>query len=535
MFVDQADIEVIAGNGGNGCVSMRREKYVPLGGPDGGDGGVGGSVYLEATPGVDTLLDMVGRHHWRAERGEHGKGKKMAGKDGEDLVIRVPPGTLVYDRESGILLADLAEAGKRVMVAKGGRGGRGNLHFVTPVRQAPEFAEPGRKGQSRHLHLELRLIADVGLVGLPNAGKSTLLSRLSAARPKIADYPFTTLRPQLGIAELDVNRRLVIADIPGLIEGASEGAGLGLDFLRHIERTRVIVHLIDVLPMDNTPPIESYRKIREELQAYSPKLAGKPEILVANKMDLEGAQSALADLRDALPGRQIYALSAVAGTGLRPLLEALWQAVQNAPKSEPILEKAPQFLLPEGPAEEELAESTFAEPDVLEEAHRLPGRGGGKGLLDLGEEEDEGVAEVQYDHGAPEPRRARRTAAERKTGLRKYVDEAGESPKAAETPAAQGGSGKGAAGKGAGKKAQEKTQGKTQGKTQEKVGGKAGQAAEKGKGGAVKGGKKPVVGKGTPSTADPELAAEIEAMKADDVRKGKFYNKKISKPRRRKK
>ena len=212
-----------------------------------------------------------------------------------------------------------------MLIARGGKGGRGNLHFVSSVRQAPDFAEPGGKGQTRSLRLELRLIADVGLVGMPNAGKSTLLSRLSAARPKIAEYPFTTLVPQLGIAEVDAERRLVLADIPGLIEGASEGRGLGLDFLRHIERTRVIVHIVDILPIDSGGgggnPIEAYRQIRKELEAYSPKLAVKPEILVANKMDLAGASQALADLRDALPGKQIYAISAVAGTGLRPLLE----------------------------------------------------------------------------------------------------------------------------------------------------------------------------------------------------------------------
>lgn len=366
MFVDQADIQVFAGDGGNGSVSFRREKYIPHGGPDGGDGGDGGSVYFQATPGVDTLLDMVGRHHWYAQRGAHGKGKKQAGKDGEDLVIRVPPGTLVYDQDSGLLLADLKEPNQKVRIAKGGRGGKGNLHFVTPIRQAPEFAEPGGKGETRHLHLELKLIADVGLVGLPNAGKSTLLSRLSAARPKIADYPFTTLQPQLGIAELDAERRLVIADIPGLIEGAHAGHGLGLDFLRHIERTRVVVHLIDILPVDSggggSKPIDAYHQIRKELEAYSPKLAAKPEIVVANKMDLAGASEALADLRDALPGRQIYAISAVSGTGLRPLLETIFSQVQKAPPAEPFREP-PKILAPE-PTAEELEEASTFEEDV---------------------------------------------------------------------------------------------------------------------------------------------------------------------------
>ncbi len=344
MFIDEAEIKVFAGDGGNGCVSMRREKYVPHGGPDGGDGGRGGSVYLEAVEGVDTLLDMAGRHHWKAPRGEPGQGKKKAGRDGADLVIRVPPGTLVYDADSGILLADMVPAGRKVLVAAGGRGGRGNLQFVTSVRQAPEYAEPGERGQSRRLKFQLRLIADVGLLGLPNAGKSTLLSRLSAARPKIADYPFTTLKPQLGIAELDAERRLVIADIPGLIEGAHEGAGLGLTFLRHIERTRVLVHLIDMMSLEDITPIEAYESLRSELAKYSPKLAAKPEILVANKMDLTGAPEALADLRDYLPGKQIFAISAVTGTGLRPLLEEIWQTVQRAPKGEAIVDAPPAIM-----------------------------------------------------------------------------------------------------------------------------------------------------------------------------------------------
>ena len=352
MFIDEADIEVFAGQGGNGCVSMRREKYIPLGGPDGGDGGDGGSVYLEATEGVETLLDMVGRHHWRAGNGEHGQGKKKAGSDGKDLVIRLPAGTMVYDALTGLLLVDLVPVGKRALVAKGGKGGRGNLQFTSSVRQAPDFAEPGEPGQNRKLKFQLKLIADVGLIGKPNAGKSTLLSRLSAARPKIADYPFTTLKPQLGIAELDMERRLVLADIPGLIEGASEGAGLGLDFLRHIERTRVLVHLLDMVPMDETSPIDSYHAIREELFAYSPKLAAKPEILVANKMDLTGASEALADLRSALPGKQILAISAATGTGLRPLLEDLWQLIIATPASEAFVEAPPSIALNlDGPRE----------------------------------------------------------------------------------------------------------------------------------------------------------------------------------------
>ena len=284
---------------------------------------------------------MVGHHHWKATPGEPGLGKKKSGADGKDLIIRVPPGTLLYDKTSGLLISDLKEAGQLVRIAKGGKGGKGNINFVNSVRQAPDFAEPGQKGQIREVHLELRLIADVGIIGLPNAGKSTLLSRFTHAKPKIADYPFTTLSPQLGIAELDAERRLVLADIPGLIEGAHEGAGLGLDFLRHIERTRVLVHMIDIMPIDGTNPIDSYHQIRKELEAYSPKLAAKPEFLVANKMDLSGASESLADLRSALPGKQIFAISAVAGTGLRPLLESLWLKVQAAPASNPLIDDRP--------------------------------------------------------------------------------------------------------------------------------------------------------------------------------------------------
>ena len=346
MFVDEAEIEIFAGRGGDGCAAMRREKYVPHGGPDGGDGGDSGSVYLLAQAGIDTLLDMAGRHHWRAGDGGRGMGKKKAGKRGDDLLIRLPPGTLVYDRDTGLLLADMTPAGRRVTVAGGGKGGRGNIHFANSVRQAPNFAEPGQPGPSRRLKLQLRLIADVGLVGLPNAGKSTLLSRLSAARPKIADYPFTTLQPQLGIAQLDAERRLVLADIPGLIEGAHDGVGLGLDFLRHIERARVLVHLIDILPPRTPDPFDAYMALRRELFAYSPRLAAKPEILVANKMDLAGAAESLAELRRQLPGKEILAISALAGVGLRPLLEALWRLVKNAPPGEVFLDSPPPMVLP---------------------------------------------------------------------------------------------------------------------------------------------------------------------------------------------
>ncbi len=330
MFVDEATIYVKAGDGGHGCVSFRREKYVPKGGPEGGDGGRGGSVILVADAGKDTLLDFAGRHHWKAKSGEGGMGKKMAGHDGADLVIQVPPGTLIYDADLGSLLSDLDVPEKRITIARGGNGGRGNWHFRSSTNQTPRYAEPGTEGQERNLRLELKLIADVGLVGMPNAGKSTLLRAISAARPKVADYPFTTLEPQLGIVELVGGRRMVFADIPGLIEGAQHGAGLGHAFLRHIERTKIIIHLLDLYPMDGSDPAENYRKIRAELEAFSPVLAEKRELIAANKMDLAIDNDALTKLRTDLPCKEIYAISGVSHQGVEPLLEKLWLILQDS-------------------------------------------------------------------------------------------------------------------------------------------------------------------------------------------------------------
>lgn len=330
MFIDRAEIYVKAGKGGPGCVSFRREKYIPKGGPDGGDGGRGGDVYLVADETITTLLDFTGRHHWVAENGHHGQGRNMTGKAGADLIVKVPPGTMIYDRDSGRLLKDLDAHGKDVLIAKGGRGGKGNKHFTSSRYQAPRFAQPGEDPEERWLRLELKLIADVGLVGLPNAGKSTLLSRTSKARPKIADYPFTTLEPQLGIVELSHYRRFVMADIPGLIAGAHEGVGLGDDFLRHIERTRIIVHLIDVHPLQGQPtPAEAYAIIRNELAKYSEKLAQKPELVVANKIDLAPDLAAVEDLSAAI-GREVLAISGVTGAGLEVLAERLWIMVEEA-------------------------------------------------------------------------------------------------------------------------------------------------------------------------------------------------------------
>jgi GTPase len=325
MFVDEAIIQIKAGDGGDGCVSFRREKYIPKGGPDGGDGGDGGSVVFVADINKDTLLDFSGRHHWKAPRGEAGMGKKMAGLSGEDLLIPVPPGTMIFDEDHKIMLADLDAPGKKVVIAKGGRGGRGNWHFKSPTNQAPRHAEPGTEGQERRLRLELKLIADVGLVGMPNAGKSTLLRAISAARPKVADYPFTTLDPQLGIVELNAERRIVVADIPGLIEGARDGAGLGTAFLRHIERTKIIVHMVELFPSDNSDPAENYKKIRAELESFSPELANKRQIIAASKIDLAVDDSALDTLREKLPGKEIFPISGATHRGVQQLLDALWK------------------------------------------------------------------------------------------------------------------------------------------------------------------------------------------------------------------
>jgi len=328
MFVDEAHIWVKAGDGGRGCMSFRREKYVPRGGPDGGDGGRGGHVYFEAVENKDTLLDFAGRHHWRAENGKHGQGSNKNGADGADLVIPVPPGTLVYDTDLALLLKDLAGIGDKVQICRGGKGGRGNKAFATSTHQAPRETEPGTPGQERNLKLELKLIADVGLVGMPNAGKSTLLSRCSSARPKIASYPFTTLEPVLGIVELSDFRRFVMADIPGLIEGASGGAGLGHDFLKHIERTTIIVHILDIMPMDGSDPVDNYHAIRKELAQHSEALARKEEVIVCNKTDLVSVIEAVEDLAKRL-GQDVCPVSAVTGQGVRELSELLWRRVQE--------------------------------------------------------------------------------------------------------------------------------------------------------------------------------------------------------------
>ncbi len=333
MFIDQAKIHVKAGHGGPGCVSFHREKFIAKGGPDGGDGGYGGSIYFEASADIDTLIDFSGKHNWEAKNGLPGEGGSCKGCDGEDLIIKVPLGTLVYDEDFDIMLKDMTEEGVRVRICKGGKFGKGNRVFATSVNQTPRFAQPGKPGQERNLRLELKLIADVGLVGLPNAGKSTLISRCSAAKPKIANYPFTTLQPVLGIVDLNEFRRFVMADIPGLIEGASEGAGLGHDFLKHIERTRIIVHLLEVAPVDESDPVENYHKIRKELEKYSSELAQKQELIVANKIDLDATGQIAEDIQKRI-GKEVFAVSAVTGQNIKPLTEKLWNIIKASKDAE---------------------------------------------------------------------------------------------------------------------------------------------------------------------------------------------------------
>jgi GTP-binding protein len=308
-------------------MSFRREKYIPKGGPNGGDGGDGGNVILVGDKSIDTLLPVTHRPHYRASHGIQGKGSQMHGANGEDCIVKVPLGTLVRSDETGELLADISVEGQELVVAKGGKGGWGNEHFKSATNQAPRETTPGEPFEEHILQLELKLIADIGLVGLPNAGKSTLLSAISAARPKVADYPFTTLQPHLGIAELDMDRRLIVADIPGLIEGAADGAGLGHRFLKHIERTGALLHVIDVMPVDGSKPIDNYKTIRRELQRYSPELASKEELIVLNKIDLlpeEEREQTIAMFAKKLQLDTVVGCSGATLTGIRDVLEHAW-------------------------------------------------------------------------------------------------------------------------------------------------------------------------------------------------------------------
>ena len=325
MFIDRAKIKVKAGDGGNGVTAFRREKFVPRGGPSGGDGGVGGSVWVESDEGLNTLLHLRYNPEHKAERGKHGEGSNRHGKDGEDALIKVPVGTQLYDAETNELLFDFTEPGQRFLAAKGGKGGWGNSHFATPTRRAPRFHYTGRPGEERELQLELKLIADVGLVGFPNAGKSTLISVISAAKPKIADYPFTTLEPNLGVVDLGDYKTFVVADIPGLIEGASEGAGLGDRFLRHVERTKLILHLVDVSSLSNRDPVDDYNVINHELANYNQELAERPQIVVATKIDALDEPERLERLREKAEseGTEFFAISAVTNTGVKELVSAV--------------------------------------------------------------------------------------------------------------------------------------------------------------------------------------------------------------------
>ncbi|MBS1810801.1 MAG: GTPase ObgE [Acidobacteria bacterium] len=336
MLIDRAKIYVKGGDGGNGILAFRREKFVPRGGPSGGDGGNGGSVIIEATESLNTLLHLRYRPENKAGRGKHGEGSNRHGQNGEDMVIPVPVGTVVMDELTEEVLHDFTHPGEQFVVARGGRGGRGNAQFATPTNRAPRHHEDGKPGEERYLLIELKLIADVGLVGLPNAGKSTLISRISAARPKIADYPFTTLEPHLGVVDLGDYKTCVVADIPGLIEGAHEGAGLGDRFLRHIERTKFLVHVVDLSSLTKDP-IEAYRTIRHELAAYSPVVAEKPEIVVANKIDALDDPERLKEFQAFCQnkGLEFYAISAAAGTGVRELIYALRRKLVAIVESEP--------------------------------------------------------------------------------------------------------------------------------------------------------------------------------------------------------
>jgi len=339
MFIDEAVIEVRSGSGGDGCVSFRREKYIPKGGPDGGDGGKGGDIIVIGDENINTLLDFRNRRHWHAKNGRPGMGRQMTGASADSLMLHVPPGTLIYDAETNELLADIDHHAKRIVVAPGGKGGHGNMHFKSATNQVPRESTPGEPGIERRMRLELKLLADVGLVGLPNAGKSTLLRTISKARPHVAAFPFTTLHPQLGIAELDISRRLVFADIPGLIEGAAQGAGLGHGFLKHIERTRMLVHLIDIAPIDGSDPVRNYHTIRHELSSYSPALVEKTEIIVLNKIDLV-PDDEREDLIEIIAGQLGFAkgdrpvvISGATGEHMNELLDRCWRESKHEPET----------------------------------------------------------------------------------------------------------------------------------------------------------------------------------------------------------
>ena len=377
MFVDEAKITVKAGDGGNGCVAFRREKYVPRGGPAGGDGGHGGSIYLEANPNDNTLLRYRYNREFKGDRGRHGEGSNCTGVSGDDTILQVPVGTLAYDAQTGETIADLASPGQRVLIAHGGRGGRGNQHFAKPWHQAPREHEEGHPGEERTIRLELKLLADVGLVGFPNAGKSTLISVISAARPKIANYPFTTLEPNLGVVNADggtgahgteLGRTFVVADLPGLIEGAHEGAGLGIRFLKHVERTRLLVHLIDTSDMSIDDPVHSFDVIAGELNSFSPALSLKPLIVVATKVDATTDKTHLEELREFCGKRNLefHAISAATGEGVKELVRGIADALDKIPKV-PLEVVRDEQIHPAGMPVEQSGDRNIAAPPASED------------------------------------------------------------------------------------------------------------------------------------------------------------------------
>ncbi|SHJ46715.1 GTP-binding protein [Hathewaya proteolytica DSM 3090] len=347
MFIDKARIFVKSGDGGDGSIHFRREKYVALGGPDGGDGGKGGSVILVATNDMTTLMDFTYKKKYVAERGENGSGSKCYGKDGQNVIIKVPTGTVVIDYDTNKIMADLAHHGDQCVVVRGGKGGKGNAKFATPTRQAPEFAEPGMPGEERYIKLELKLLADVGLIGFPNVGKSTLLSVVSKARPKIANYHFTTLKPNLGVVDMKGIESFVIADIPGLIEGAAEGVGLGIEFLKHVERTRVLIHVVDLSGLEGRDPIEDVIKINDELKKYSEKLSKRPQIIVANKADLIYDDGTFYDFEAKVKEMgydKVFKMSAATGQGVEDIMKACAQLLSTIPIEELEIDEEDRFI-----------------------------------------------------------------------------------------------------------------------------------------------------------------------------------------------
>ncbi len=394
-FVDEATIEVTAGKGGNGCVSFRREKFVPKGGPDGGDGGDGGSVYIEGDESLNTMIDYRYTRRFRAESGEAGRGRNCSGKSGSDLVLPVPLGTTVLDESSGEILGDIREAGERLLVAQGGFHGLGNTRYKSSINRAPRQSSPGSEGESRQLKLELKVLADVGLLGLPNAGKSTLIRAVSAATPKVADYPFTTLIPNLGVVKVDAYRSFVVADIPGLIEGASEGAGLGIRFLKHLTRNRVLLHLVDVAPLDGGDPGEAACAVIRELEAFSPTLAHRPRWLVLNKTDLVD-ETLLSECRDRIVAAlnwsgPVYTISAVAGRGTERLCGDLMTYLEA---QQALFREDPEALETERLAQEQMQQAARERIATLQAA-RAEARQARSAASDV--EDDDDVV-VEYRH-----------------------------------------------------------------------------------------------------------------------------------------